>query len=718
MGFPALRSTPQTPATEPAPIPDNPGIESRFYAPGAAFDPRLIVEAIFDPAEDRVIYEAAPIADDAAEDDCLFVAVGSGVSAGIVCAAALDRLKVRRFVVVVGSDEGFARAVQDEAAALAGIRRRFVIVSPLGAGALPSESQFAAAGWHIADLRGAIDSRALAKALVVARYSEQPTLVLVDSAAMATLTRRSAPQWPTISSDEAGDARAASVAFREAIRDQLAHNPRLAAVVVVDDPAWRSLEHSLGVNATTLPESHLERGLTMGVGLSHAGCRPVVVVRAARLAARPTALREMLGGRQFRGIVIVLESDRSIRARIECPAELTQRILSPGTSAAAVRQAVSQAVAAPEGTLWHVHISRVVGETAGVPAGAGPATWAPDDTVVIRRPAPVGPISADVRPEQPPEPADATAALESAARQIREYRFNPWQQKWVDEYSTVGKRNVYLWRWTGRAVEWLTLSCVAPAWRESVCDTKFLAAMFNVLLDDLIDERRDPSAMDDIVSLMGDEPDPLINRLGTYGEFASRVWSEIRSRVREYPREPEFRRLLSYDFRQLCNQVDYSGLLHRHPHLINQTEHDLYSPHGMMIACTATLDLTCSPGFCNEDLGTLREAVWHANSMARIGNLVTTWQREIGDDDFSSGVFARAVSLGRLHADELSSANRSAIETAIVEAGIEQEFAERWRTHRQRLIELAPRAKSVSLLDLLDGLERLMASEHASRGYK
>jgi hypothetical protein len=242
--------------------------------------------------------------------------------------------------------------------------------------------------------------------------------------------------------------------------------------------------------------------------------------------------------------------------------------------------------------------------------------------------------------------------------------------------------------------------------------------MFNVLLDDIVDERRDPSAMVDILSLMGDDPGPAIDRLGCYGEFIGRVWGEIRRRVREYPREPEFRRLLSYDFRQLCNQVDYSGLLHRHPHLINQTEHDLYSPHGMMVACTATLDLTCSPGFRNEDLGALREAVWHANSMARIGNLVTTWQREIGHDDFSSGVFARAVSLGWLQANDLSSANRPTIEAVITEAGIEQEFAERWRTHRQRLVELAPRATSVSLLGLLEGLERLMASEYASRGHK
>jgi hypothetical protein len=388
---------------------------------------------------------------------------------------------------------------------------------------------------------------------------------------------------------------------------------------------------------------------------------------------------------------------------------------------------VSSCVSAEGPTVLYVRRKRVVGDGLRVSSGGTPrlldvGDGAPGTAVQAVGPSRFG-TSAGGGPAWSLRPVPLLAAptieeVDRAARYIREYRFSPCQQKWIDGYCAVGKRNVYLWRWTGCAIDWLTLSCVSPEWRANVCDTKFLAAMFNVLVDDVVDERRDPSAMVDVLSLMGDDPPPAAERLGRYGEFIREVWAEIRGRVEQYPREAEFRRLLSYDFRQLCNQVDYSGLLHRHPHLINQTEHDLYSPHGMMVACAATLDLTCSPGFRSEDLGTLREAVWHANSMARIGNLVTTWQREIGHNDFSSGVFARAVSLGWLHVDDLSSSNRTAIEAAITQAGIEQEFAESWRRHRQQLIELTSRASSVSILALIDGLGLLLGSEYASRGYK
>ncbi|MFO1091804.1 MAG: hypothetical protein U0992_00625 [Planctomycetaceae bacterium] len=110
----------------------------------------------------------------------------------------------------------------------------------------------------------------------------------------------------------------------------------------------------------------------------------------------------------------------------------------------------------------------------------------------------------------------------------------------------------------------------------------------------------------------GAEPRPAAARLGRYGEFISDVWEEIRSRVREYPREAEYRRLLWYDFRQLCNQVDYSGLLHRHPHLINQTEHDLYSPHGMMCGLCGDAGFDVQPRISERGSWVLREAVWHA----------------------------------------------------------------------------------------------------------
>src|SRR4029078_686428 len=98
--------------------------------------------------------------------------------------------------------------------------------------------------------------------------------------------------------------------------------------------------------------------------------------------------------------------------------------------------------------------------------------------------------------------------------------------------------------------------------------------------------------------------------------------------------------LLCYDLEQLLNTVRYSELVNQNLCLLNLVEHDLYSPHGLIITAFATIDLMCMPDFRFEELGRLRQMLWHADWMARIGNLVTTWQREMSDGDLTSGVFA------------------------------------------------------------------------------
>jgi hypothetical protein len=310
--------------------------------------------------------------------------------------------------------------------------------------------------------------------------------------------------------------------------------------------------------------------------------------------------------------------------------------------------------------------------------------------------------------------------LDQERAQIAGRTLSPGMEAWLDRYRRVGHRDVYLWRWTAHAVDLITLSCVAPAWREHVAETKFLAAMFNVLLDDVADRERQPEVLAELLRRTRDgQPD----RPGPAGDswsltLACQVWDELWRRSREYPRCGEFVDLLTYDLRQLCNTVEYSLLIHHNPALINPVEHDLYSSHGMMVACAATLDLMCSPAFRAEEMGLLREAVWHAGCMARIGNLLTTWEREIADQDYSSGIFAMAVGRGWLSAGDLAARNASRIAEAVRRPELEREFRDRWRAHRTCLSRLEGRLGSVDVAAYRAGLDRLFRSELASRGRK
>ncbi|MBW3542628.1 MAG: hypothetical protein KY476_20385 [Planctomycetes bacterium] len=294
--------------------------------------------------------------------------------------------------------------------------------------------------------------------------------------------------------------------------------------------------------------------------------------------------------------------------------------------------------------------------------------------------------------------------------------------RWVDEYAAVGKRNPYLWRWCRRAVELTTLSSVAAEWREELIDTKTLGVMWDVMLDDVADRGGDPRMLEMLLGVMEGTAVASFSDCSAaerpYAAFTVRLWKEIESRARRYPRFAEFESLLRFDYRQLANVMRYSHLLNRNLDLLNLSEHDLYTPHNMHIMICSTFDMMCSPGFDRRELGLVREMVWQGQCMGRIGNLVTTWERELGERDFTSGVYARAVSRGDVTVERLLTAAPDEIRAIIQNGGHEQYFLRRWRAHQRRLTVRAASIHSFDAGQYVEGFERLICLHLGSRGRK
>jgi hypothetical protein len=196
------------------------------------------------------------------------------------------------------------------------------------------------------------------------------------------------------------------------------------------------------------------------------------------------------------------------------------------------------------------------------------------------------------------------------------------------------------------------------------------------------------------------------------------LWECFENRLRCSANHQQYEELLAYDHRQILNTMSYSCMVNRYPELLNVQEHDMYLPHNMQMMSFATMDLMNSPDFDPRELGKLREVIWHAQSMGRIGNLVSTWQREIADRDFTSGVFARALRQGDLTFEDLQSAPPQAIETAIRRGGHELYFLQQWERHRQCIASFVAHIHSVDIGQLLIGLQRLIHMELSSRGFK
>lgn len=324
-------------------------------------------------------------------------------------------------------------------------------------------------------------------------------------------------------------------------------------------------------------------------------------------------------------------------------------------------------------------------------------------------------------------PAQSLQATSSAhtsqdeRRQILAREFSPTVAAWIRDYAAVGERSLYLWRWCLHGVGLTTLPCVSEELREHACDTKFLSGMLNVLLDDVSDRKRNGDLLDELLKVTGGCAGDFTRFSPAdrqYAELTSRLWNEFWERVRGYPHYAAYKDLLQYDLTQLFNTVRYSHLVNDNLFLLNLIEHDNYSPQGMGLMSFSTVDLMCSDRFPRHELAALREAIWHAQWMARIGNLITTWQREIGDGDYSSGVFARAVGQRDLTIEQLRSGKPDEIEAGVRRGEHETHFLRRWNYHRERLRSMRPCIQTFDLNLVVEGLERLLLTELGSRGRK
>lgn len=309
-------------------------------------------------------------------------------------------------------------------------------------------------------------------------------------------------------------------------------------------------------------------------------------------------------------------------------------------------------------------------------------------------------------------------ARERAQVYARELSYDT--RRWVAAYEEVGPRDVYLWKWCTHGVELTTLPCVVPELRAHVCDTKMLSIVLCVLLDDVADQHGSTHLLDALLELTCWGVSRSLHGLSTaqrrHAQIARALWGEYQSRIAGYPCYDTFEPVLHYDLLQFFNTMRYSHLVNGRPYLLNMVEHDLYTSHNMMMISFSTLDLMCGPGFPQEEVGTLREAIWHAQCMGRIGNLLSTWRRELVKRDFTSGVFARAMMEGDLTLEELENGDPSELEATIRNRGHEAYFFGKWLEHRERCHARARHISSLDLRSVLEAHDRFFAMHLGSQG--
>lgn len=298
----------------------------------------------------------------------------------------------------------------------------------------------------------------------------------------------------------------------------------------------------------------------------------------------------------------------------------------------------------------------------------------------------------------------------------------------IADYQEIeGARPPFMWKWVHKLAPQNTLPCVRDEFAEDVPVDKTITILFVTLLDDVLEKRRDRATFQAVSAIpfecqtVETDDDDVDAK---YVTFAECVWETLLDRIERGPEYETYAELFKFDLKQAINAIEYSDLLIRRPDLATMADSERYESHNMAMFAYADIDLMHSPPVVKDELATLREAIWHAQQMARIGNWVSTWERELREGDFSTGVVVYALEndvidlsdLREIEANEEQSYNH-VVET-IRANDVEDAFLRCWHDHYERLGEYDDEIETFDIAPFIEGTEEVLRYHLASTGLK
>lgn len=307
--------------------------------------------------------------------------------------------------------------------------------------------------------------------------------------------------------------------------------------------------------------------------------------------------------------------------------------------------------------------------------------------------------------------------------EIRTVDLPPQVTELAEEYDRLfDERDRFLWKWIHSLFPSFTLSSVGDEYADHVRTQKTILTMYVTILDDLVENRGDRRTFEEACRLRDDDRTADPERAAVDAEtfaFIERVWREFEEGIVDAPRYDEFADVFEYDLGQTMNAMEYSATLNENPEMANLRGSRRYGSHNMVMFPYADVDLMFSPAFETAEFGAVRDLLWDLQEMARIGNWLTTWERELTEGDYTAGVVVFAVEENIVSPAELRAAeDADEIAQRIRTHEVEDVFRKRWYDRYRSVTEREFDAETVDLDELVAGMETVFEYHLATRGLK
>lgn len=221
-------------------------------------------------------------------------------------------------------------------------------------------------------------------------------------------------------------------------------------------------------------------------------------------------------------------------------------------------------------------------------------------------------------------------------------------EKVIGAYDSIGPeaRNMkFLAKWVYDIYEKLFyLPSINSIYKKKLALDKSKLSIFAILIDDLADNSnlRDLNLMDKAIRIPWDADKECQN---AYLETTREIWLDAINSIKQYPRYNEFKEIFYFDMEQFLHAIRYSYLINT-MEMDNDVETKMYSYHNMMIIVFMSMDLMCSPDFEKKELKYIRPVFHYMQDICHIGNILSTYKREIREQDFSCPLISMGLRKG------------------------------------------------------------------------
>lgn len=279
----------------------------------------------------------------------------------------------------------------------------------------------------------------------------------------------------------------------------------------------------------------------------------------------------------------------------------------------------------------------------------------------------------------------------------------------IERYSKMnGYRDQSLFDWLLRVFENLGISTVNTGYLDSLAVTKTKVAMFVILIDDTVDNanKRNLELCEELLRIPLEDA-TLGKRIlkgseSDYLKFAHNLWLEIMNEIMTYPNYVRYKDAFEFDIRQFLNSIRYSEFVNKYPNAANLAENDAYVHHGMMVMIQLDMDLMCSEKFNEKELGALRELTYLSQKLAKIGNLISTYPREVIESDMSSEAL---IKFRKEYGDNFMFKLNKLLNRESRYPEFEEKMIHEWESRYTTIKGLAASIKSIDSMKFVQSLE-------------